>query len=174
MKTAQLNLLLILITILQACSGISDLKIVPVEERGISAPDLNSRVSETQSEPDRRQDPVEDLYSQTPAVIALLDIAQDASDSGDVVSASASLERALRLQPKNAVIWHQLGLIRYRQQAWQQAIDLARKSNSLSAGNKILQIQNWQLIVHVKEKVRDHDGAAQAREKIREIEGEKF
>lgn len=158
-----------LITLLQGCSTTPDTKEIPVEERGISAPELQSRVSTPGIVPEGVPGADVKSTTQTPAVIALLDSAKDASDRGDIVSASAALERALRLQPKDAPLWHQLGQIRYQQQQWQQAIDCARKSNSLAAGNTALQIQNWQLIVRVKERVQDHAGAAQGRGKIREL-----
>ena len=57
-----------------------------------------------------------------PMVVALLEDAEAKMASGDNNSAAATLERALRMDSKNAMLWHQLGLLRLKQKNWQQAI----------------------------------------------------
>jgi len=81
-----------------------------------------------------------------PMVLALLEDASRKSAGGDDPAAAAILERALRIDATNGRLWHQLGLIRLRQKNWQQAINLAKKSNSLAAGDYALQKANWQLM----------------------------
>ncbi len=102
-------------------------------------------------------------------VVALLDNAQRAVNAGDHESAAATLERAIRLQPKNALLWHRLGKLRLQQDNWQQAIALARKSNSLAAGNHILQATNWRLIAQAKKETGDNEGARNAYEMAKSL-----
>ena len=98
-----------------------------------------------------------------PAVVALLDSAEQASAGGDSDSAAFRIERALRLDPKNAQLWHRLAAVRFRQGDWQQVISLAQKSNSLASRDHSLQIANWQLIAAAREEMGDERGARDAR-----------
>lgn len=100
--------------------------------------------------------------SKSTVVVALLDNAQRAVNAGNHESAAATLERAIRLQPKNALLWHRLGKLRLQQDNWQQAIALARKSNSLAAGEHILQASNWRIIAKAKQGTGDNKGAKEA------------
>ena len=61
------------------------------------------------------------------AVIALLDRAQADAGAGRPDAASATLERALRIEPRNARLWHELAQLRLAQGQYAQAISLAAK-----------------------------------------------
>ena len=80
------------------------------------------------------------------AVIALLDRAQADAGAGRPDAASATLERALRIEPRNARLWHELAQLRLAQGQYAQAISLAQKSNSFAAGQRPLQAMNWRVI----------------------------
>ncbi|MEO5703211.1 MAG: tetratricopeptide repeat protein [Gammaproteobacteria bacterium] len=68
------------------------------------------------------------------AVVALLDSANKQSRSGKLDGAAAALERALRIDPRNAEIWHRLASVRLQQGQFGLASSLAAKSTNL-AGN---------------------------------------
>lgn len=70
--------------------------------------------------------------SDNPAVIALLDDTDTRLSQGNDEGAVSSVERALRLEPKNPWLWHRLAVLRLQQGQWRQAMALAEKSNSLS------------------------------------------
>ena len=74
--------------------------------------------------------------SQSSVVRRLMASAQRSRDVNDWEAAANSLERGLRIEPRNAVLWGQLADVRFRQQDWQQAIQLAAKSNALAGNNK--------------------------------------
>ncbi len=97
------------------------------------------------------------------AVVALLERARQESDSGRRESAGASLERALRIEPRNAWLWHELARLRLTQGQYPQAISLALKSNSLGTRQRDLQVLNWNLIADARTAQGDTNGAAQAR-----------
>jgi Tfp pilus assembly protein PilF len=82
----------------------------------------------------------------TSAVSSLLREAKTQYDDGQHEQAAALLERALRIDPRSAVLWHNLAGVRLQQQDWARAASLAAKSNSLSATDKNLRIRNWVLI----------------------------
>ncbi len=81
-----------------------------------------------------------------PAVLALLSEATQQEASGDPEVAAAKLERALRIEPRNAVLWHHLAAVRLRQGQTQLAVSLAQKSNSFAARDTELLERN-QLII---------------------------
>lgn len=66
--------------------------------------------------------------------------------AGNLESAAASLERALRIEPRNGWLWHRLAQIRLDQGRNDLAANLARKSNSLAGGDQELIRKNNELI----------------------------
>jgi cytochrome c-type biogenesis protein CcmH/NrfG len=58
--------------------------------------------------------------------------------------AVATLERGLRIAPKDAMLWSQLAEVKLQQKEYQQAQSFAAKSNSLAGTNsKIMQKNYW-------------------------------
>lgn len=98
-----------------------------------------------------------------PAVVALLNRANQDTASGRHDTAAASLERAIKIEPGNAWLWHRLASTRLAQGRPGEAAALAAKSNSLAVGNAELQAENWLLIAQVH-RARGEDVAARAAE----------
>jgi len=96
------------------------------------------------------------------AVIALLDRAQTDNESGRREAAGASLERALRIEPRNPWLWLELAQVRLAQGQYAQAITLARKSNSFAGHQPRVQSENWQVIGQARVAQGDSAGAEQA------------
>ena len=96
------------------------------------------------------------------AVVALLDSADKYVKGGQLDKAGAALERALRIEPRNAGIWHDLAQIRLHQGQYQQAESLASKSNNLASGNRALQSRNWKLISVARKAGGNTAGAEEA------------
>lgn len=94
-----------------------------------------------------------------PPVVALLDSAAGYVGKGEWDKAAASLERALRIEPRNAGIWHDLAQVRLQQRQYQQAESLAAKSNSLAGSNKDIKIRNWKLIAVSRRAAGNTSGA---------------
>lgn len=82
----------------------------------------------------------------SPAVVALLDEAEVYASQGDGDLAAATIERALRIEPKNPWLWHRLAVIRMQQGRYSEAIELAARSNSLANGDARLLQGNQQVI----------------------------
>lgn len=103
--------------------------------------------------------------SQNPAVKSLVDQAGMHTSSGDYEQASASLERALRIEPRNAVLWQQLALVRIEQELFVQAENLAAKSNALVGDNRRLRKKNWLIIADARSRRGDIQGAQAAQDR---------
>jgi predicted Zn-dependent protease len=96
------------------------------------------------------------------AIIALLDRSQLDNKAGNREAAGASLERALRIEPRNAWVWLELAQLRLAQGQYAQAITLARKSISFAGRERRLQALNWQVIGNARVALGDSAGAEQA------------
>lgn len=90
--------------------------------------------------------------SSSRTVVVLLDQASQQARSGSPERAAATLERALRIEPKNARLWHRLALIRYQQGKYNLAESLAAKSSTLAQGDWSLKKRNAELIEQVRQK----------------------
>jgi cytochrome c-type biogenesis protein CcmH/NrfG len=64
--------------------------------------------------------------------------------------AAALLERALRIEPRNARLWHRLAQVRLQQGRYAQAASLARKSNALAGDDKLLRSENARILEQVR------------------------
>jgi len=105
------------------------------------------------------------VYDSQPAVVALLSDAERETNAGDLDRAAAALERALSIDPGDAMAWHQLAKLRLQQGILNEAISLANKSTQLANDTPALQRANWQLIADAYDETGDTVKARQAREK---------
>jgi hypothetical protein len=102
----------------------------------------------------------------SPAVLKLLEQARGATLSGDLPRAEALLERSVRIEPGNPVLWHYLAKIRLQQDRFNEAAGLAQKSNALVKGDKSLQADNWRIIAHARNRNGDIAGAREAQDHV--------
>lgn len=125
--------------------------------------------------PDFRTDTDSELppASDNSAVVALLDTAHRDAAAGRLDSAAAGLERALRIEPRNATLWHELARVRLEQNQGTQAVQLATKSNTLAGDNNRLRAENWRVIGQARAQSGDHRGAEAAFAKAEEMEGKR-
>jgi Tfp pilus assembly protein PilF len=103
------------------------------------------------------------------AVVALLNQAQAESGAGKHDAASASLERALRIEPRNPWVWEELAQVRLAEGQYDKASSLARKSNSFAGGKRRVQAVNWQVIGKARVAQGDSAGAEQAFKRAQEL-----
>lgn len=116
--------------------------------------------------------PAPEPVSEKPTVVALLESARSDVDAGRIDAATATVERALRIEPRNAALWHELANLRLRAGESEQAASLAAKSNALAGGNRALKAKNWRLIAQVRSDRGDVAGASEAWRKAEELEHE--
>lgn len=77
------------------------------------------------------------------------------------------IERALRIEPNNALLWQKLAVTRIQHGKWQEGINLAEKSNSLAGNDVGLKNKNWEIIGLGHEALGAMDKADAARANIR-------
>src|SRR6266853_1586199 len=96
------------------------------------------------------------------AIAGLLDGARADAAAGRLANAAASLERALRIEPRNPRLWHELARLRLKQGDYAQAESTAARSNSWAGSDNALRAENWRLIAHAREARGDAEGARAA------------
>jgi len=81
-----------------------------------------------------------------PASRALVTQAEAQRKKGDLPGATVTLERALRIEPTNPLLWIEMGRLRMDQHNYVQAEGMGRKALAMSVGDDQTQSQAWQLI----------------------------
>jgi hypothetical protein len=102
-----------------------------------------------------------------PAAGALAEQAERQRQAGDYVGAAATLERALRIQPREAYLWNRLAHVRMEQGRHAQAGNFAQRSNALAKDQPALKQDNWGMIAVSRRSKGDLAGAQEAEEKAR-------
>jgi tetratricopeptide (TPR) repeat protein len=77
---------------------------------------------------------------------ALVSQAHQQAASGDFGQAAATLERALRIEPDNPLVWIELGRLRLAENNAGQADAMGRKALALATGDPGAQSSAWHLI----------------------------
>ena len=76
------------------------------------------------------------------AVAGLMQSARADAAAGRLPNAAASLERALRIEPKNPRLWQELARVRLQQGNFAQAESLAQRSNAWAGNDGALRAEN--------------------------------
>jgi len=174
------TLLVCIAWLLAGCSGFAS-KQAPAPVYGkIDRSANKAKKSSTATSPDQAtqintvQDPVilkqQDLAvnsqpKSSNVVIALLSEADSSYKQGNLNESVATIERALRIEPRNALLLYKLAALRLQQGQPDLAENLAKKSELLAEGNAQLKKQNWLLIAKAREQMGDQAGAEKARKK---------
>ncbi|HEY1287382.1 MAG TPA: tetratricopeptide repeat protein [Burkholderiales bacterium] len=98
------------------------------------------------------------------AVAGLVESARADAAAGKLSTAAASIERALRIEPRNPRLWQELARVRLQQMQYDQVESTARRSNGFAGNDNALRAENWRLIAQALEARGDADGARAARE----------
>jgi uncharacterized protein HemY len=79
--------------------------------------------------------------------------------------AAISLDRALRIEPSNPLLWIEMGKLRLDQRNYAQAESMGRKALSMSVGDGTTQAAAWSLIADSLQARGRNLQAQEAREK---------
>lgn len=166
-------IILISLASLAACTGMQGPDAPPPTDTATTdtptPPDTTDNTGTDTSTPD--DTPVEPLPpSANPAVIALLDTAETDAGTGRLPTAIASVERALRIEPKNPVLWQKLAALKLQKGDYQQAENFAARSNSWAGSNKPLMAKNWRIISEARSLRGDNAGAKAAMARAKALE----
>jgi tetratricopeptide (TPR) repeat protein len=97
-------------------------------------------------------------------VNSLVLAANEDDKKGNDEAATATLERASRIEPRNATLYYKMALLKLKSKP-SQAEDLAKKSAQLAANDNNLKKHSWLLVAKARELQKDFDGAKEARAK---------
>jgi len=100
--------------------------------------------------------------AESAAVASLVRVAHADATSGRLANAAASLERALRIEPRNPRLWQELARVRLMQGDHGQAESMAARSNSWAGNDARLRAENWRVIAQAREARGDAEGARAA------------
>jgi len=107
--------------------------------------------------------------SENVAVAGLMESARADVAAGKLSTAAASIERALRIEPRNPRLWQELARVRLQQGQHVQAEEVAKRSSSFAGSDNALRAENWRLIAQAREALGDADGARAARESAEKL-----
>lgn len=116
---------------------------------------------EAQPEPPPPPPPPTREYQLSSASKALVEQAQSQTQAGNFPVASGAIERALRIEPSNPLLWIELGKVRQAEGNYPQAEAMGRKALSLATGDARAQASAWRLIA---ESLRARGRAPEARQ----------
>jgi Flp pilus assembly protein TadD len=85
-------------------------------------------------------------FTLTPATEALVGQARRQAGSGEFGAAAGTVERALRIEPDNPLVWIELGRIRLTEGNAAQAESVGRKAAALARGDDRVEASAWQLV----------------------------
>ncbi len=108
-------------------------------------------------------EPLQRFAPFSPVVTTLVLAANKSTNAGNIESATASIERAIRIEPRNATLYYKLALLRLEQNKPRLAEDLAKKSALLASTDKTLKKHSWLLIAKARDIQNNPQGAQQAR-----------
>jgi hypothetical protein len=117
---------------------------------------------EPPKEPEELQ-PLETFAPQSPAVGSLVMAANENSEGGNLDSAVSSIERAIRIEPRNATLYYKLAVLRLKQSKPRLAEDIARKAALLAVNDNNLKKHSWLLVAKARELQSNVAGAEKAK-----------
>ncbi|ADC62050.1 hypothetical protein HW932_08015 [Allochromatium humboldtianum] len=100
-----------------------------------------------------------------PAAAKLAGQAEQQRQAGDFAGAAASLERSLRIAPREAYLWNRLARVRLEQGQAVQAGNLASRANDLAGGKEDIKRDNWRIIAESKRRSGDLAAASEAEQR---------
>lgn len=127
-------------SLIVACANTGGGNYAPIEEKTI----VDGRVLPKPNHASAEQ--IATHYGGTnPVVSQLLNAADEHLRQGEPRLAESDLQRALRVDSRNAYIWHFFAQAKLAQEQWSQALEMAKRSSVLASGDASLKEQNRQI-----------------------------
>lgn len=155
-----------MVTLLTACPSLREPAptfpeptTVPPESPGTAQPPPGAP---PQPQPGAPARPVPKEYRLGTASSALVAQAHKQMAGGDFGLSAATIERAMRIEPDNPLLWIELGRVRYTAGDYAQADAMGHKALALATGDPQAQASAWHLIADSLRSRRRNDEAAEA------------
>lgn len=114
-----------------------------------------------------------ETYDDGYLMAAVSPLAREANEQirrGELDAAQATVERAIRIDAGNPELWNMMSEIQFKKGDFDQAEQMARKSNLLAAGNNELRIENWYIIAAALKQLGRVEASQEALAKARALE----
>jgi len=176
-RPIELASFVMLLLLMVGCTATQKTRFVPVEEAGQISVKSDIPPQKIPKDEVLKRTPVEQnsdaqvfsLDDDSPvemvmisAIDKLTDEAEQLQRRGDLKNAATTLERALRIEPRNPHLWNRLAQIHMQQKEFKLAGDLAARSNALTQKGAAIRHDNWRIIADVRRNRRDFAGAEEA------------
>ena len=86
-------------------------------------------------------------------------------NAGRFEQAAASLERAIRIAPRDPLVWHAMAWTQFALGRFSKTVQFCLKADTLLTGPDPLRRANWELLAHAYQRLGQIDKAAVARQK---------
>ena len=140
----------------------------------MSSPNIQREKGErnkaTPMEPIAKIEPIDQPKQQTeiaPAVLLLLEQADQLKTAGDLAGASSRLERAQRIAPTEREVYFQLSSLRLEQGNHEDAVNIAIQGVDLSGTDQAMKRDLYTVIARARDALGDSAGATEARQLAR-------
>ena len=180
-RIGQLASVSLALLVLAGCS-VSGVNTVSVEDRSINGAssvktqDSNAQVTALNVRPsfkasdnvnDQLEKPLDEqlkapevaVTKQSPATVALLNTANYQTSNGSLRAAQSSLERALRISPKDPEVYQSLGEVHRRLGEYVQAEQMTLKGIALASGQSSKLRRLWSALAKIRSESGDAAGA---------------
>lgn len=97
-----------------------------------------------------------------PAIMSLWQKSKQFEETGDLDEAILQIERAVRIEEEDAILWSRLAELNLKIGNANQAEALAELSNGLPITDNILLYRNWLIIADARRQLGDLSGAEEA------------
>jgi tetratricopeptide repeat protein len=142
---------------------------VPRPEVGPGSTATQPRPPDVEAPPPPEQPRPGKTFRLGPASLALVSQAHKQSQDGDYGQAAASIERALRIEPNNPLLWIELGEVRLSEHNADQADAMGRKALALATGDHQAESSAWRLIAESLRARSRNQEAADADKKAEQL-----
>ena len=140
----------------------------------VPIPDIQREKGErnevTPVNPVAKIEPIDQPTQQTeipPAVLSLLEQADELRTAGDLAGASVRLERAQRIAPTEPEVYFQLSSLRLEQGSLEDSVNIATQGVDLAGSDQAMKRDLYTVIARSKDALGDAAGAAEARQLAR-------
>jgi hypothetical protein len=134
-----------------------------VEDQTISTLKQEPMVSSPSAMQQAKFSPLDSFVPLSPAVNALASAANQSSKSGNLEAATTTIERAIRIEPRNGILYYKLAVLRLKQSKPKLAEDLAKKALLLATNDAALKKHSWLLVARARELLGDNNGSIEAK-----------
>ncbi len=150
--------------VLQGASS-AESQVAPIVVDNVNGPVVVDQKPELTVQVDQPFQPLDAFAPLSPAVNALVLSANRSSQSGNIEVAMTTLERAIRIEPRNPTLYYKLALLKLKTSRAREAEDLAKKAALLGGNDVAIKKHSWLLIAKSRELQGNVEGANEARVK---------